>query len=218
VRTVFWILGLILLPLGPSQAGAAEPAAAYYPLQPGMTWEYGVVSSKAGAGKIAVKNLPPREIDGKMVTPREWSMGGTVRYYLVARDDFGVYRYGELASENAEPTVITPKVYYLREPVDKGTTWDIVTKMGDRELKVNLTVESAAEEVKVPAGTFKDCVKIRHEGTGRSAKDGETTAITAYEWYAPGAGLVKSLATIKEKSKTGEASETLTYQLDSLKP
>jgi hypothetical protein len=216
--TLFLILGFILALPGLWPARAAEPAAAYYPLKPGMTWEYAVVSSKAGARKIAIKNLPPREIDGKEVTPREWNMGGTVKYYLVARDDSGVYRYGELASENAEPRVIFPKVYYLKDPVDRGTTWDIVTRMGDRELKVNLTVESVAEEVKVPAGTYKDCVKIRHEGTGRSGKDGETTSITAYEWYAPGAGLVKSLATIKEKSKGGEASETLTYQLDSFKP
>jgi hypothetical protein len=39
-----------------------------------------------------------------------------------------------------------------------------------------------------------------------------------YEWYAPKVGIVKSLVTIKQKSKEGTKSETRTYQLVSFKP
>jgi hypothetical protein len=39
-----------------------------------------------------------------------------------------------------------------------------------------------------------------------------------YEWYAPKVGVVKSLVTIKQKSKEGPKSETRTYQLVSFKP
>jgi hypothetical protein len=202
----------------PAPHGLAASAEDYYPLKPGMTWEYSVVSSKAGTRKITIRNLPTREINGKQMTPREWKMGSTVKYYLMARDDLGIYRYGELKSEKGEPEVTAPKVYSLKEPVDRGTTWDIVTQMGDRQVKVNLTVEKIDDVVQVPAGTFKDCVKIKHEGKAQPGKDRPGFAILAYEWYAPGTGLVKSLATIREESKEAKPPETLTYQLDSFKP
>jgi hypothetical protein len=213
---IIWAILLVcLLPAPRSLAASAED---YYPLKPGLTWEYTVESSKAGARKIVIRNLPTREINGKKMTPREWKMGGTAKYYLMARDDLGIYRYGELKSAKGEPEVTTPKVYSLKEPVDRGTTWDIVTKMGDRQVKINLTVEAIDDVVKVPAGTFKDCVKIRHEGQAQPGKDRPGFAITAFEWYAPGTGLVKSLATIREESKEAKPPETLTYQLDSFKP
>ncbi len=195
---------------------AAEPAAAYYPLKPGMVWEYTVVSSKAGTRKITIKNLEPKEVEGTKVTPREWHTGSGVRHILVAKDDFGVYRYGEQDPKDAKPVVTKPKVYYLREPVDRGTNWELVTKMGERPLKVSLTVESIHDAVTVPAGIFQDCVKIKHEGGG-SEEGGRGFTLTAYEWYSPGAGLVKSLVTIKEGGNGDKPAETLTYTLDSLK-
>jgi hypothetical protein len=215
-RSIIWAIMLAFLL--PAPHGLAASAEDYYPLKPGMTWEYSVVSSKAGTRKITIRNLPAREIKGKKMTPREWKMGNTAKYYLMARDDLGIYRYGELKSENGEPEVTTPKVYSLKEPVDRGTTWDIVTKMGDRQVKVNLTVEKIDDAVQVPAGTFKDCVKIKHEGQAQSGKDRPGFTILAYEWYAPGTGLVKSLATIRAESKEAKPPETLTYQLDSFKP
>jgi hypothetical protein len=215
MRAIFMLLAVMLSFL-PSHPAGAEPAAAYYPLEPGMVWEYTVVSSKAGTRRITIKNLPARELDGRKVTPREWQTGESVKYYLVARDDYGVYRYGEQKSKDAAPEVITPKVYYLKEPVDRGTTWDIVTHMGDRQIKVNLTVEGINEVITVPGGTYKNCVKIKHEGEGQPGKDQAGFGVTAYEWYAPGTGLVKSMVTIKEKSKEAKAPETMTYQLDRL--
>ena len=44
------------------------------------------------------------------------------------------------------------------------------------------------------------------------------TSVMGYEWYAPKVGVVKSLVTIKQKSKEGPKSETRTYQLVSFKP
>jgi hypothetical protein len=215
-RSIIW--AIILASLLPVPHSLAASAVDYYPLKPGATWEYRVDSSKFGTRKITIRNLPTREINGKQMTPREWKMGGTVNYYLMARDDLGIYRYGELKSVNGAPEVTTPKVYSLKEPVDRGTTWDIVTKMGDRQVKVNLTVEKIDDVVQVPAGTFKDCVKIKHEGKAQPGKDRPGFAILAYEWYAPGTGLVKSLATIREESKEAKPPETLAYQLDSFKP
>ncbi|MFI5354228.1 MAG: hypothetical protein ACHQX0_01330 [Desulfobaccales bacterium] len=207
---------LVLLPLLPvNNLYGSEPASKYYPLKPGLTWTYMVTSEKTDNGKIVITNLPAKEINGVSVTPRKWDMGGVVRYHLMAMDSMGIYRYGEQQDENAEPVLTKPKAYSLRDPVAAGTTWDLPSKMGEDELTINLTVESSTDSVTVPAGTYKDCVKIKHVG----GRKGAPISLEAYEWYAPEVGLVKSMVTItrvnKDKSKTAEH---LTYQLESFQP
>jgi hypothetical protein len=183
-----------------------------------MTWVYSVTSGKPGGQKITVTNLAPREVQGKSVTPRKWDVEGGVKYYFIAKDDSGVYRYAEQRGDAGEPQLISPKVYYLRNPVDVGTNWDTTTKMGEDELKVNIIVDSVRESVRVPAGNYKDCVKLKHEGK-MEAKQGGTVTLTAYEWYAPEVGLVKSMFTIKQSLKgKAEAADSVTHQLESFKP
>jgi hypothetical protein len=207
---------LLLLPLLPvNNLYGSEPASKYYPLKPGLTWTYTVTSEKIANGKIVITNLPAKEINGVTATPRKWDMGGVVRYHLMATDSMGIYRYGEQQDENAEPVLTKPKAYSLRDPVATGTTWDMPSKMGEDELTINLTVESITDSVTVPAGTYKDCAKIKHVG----ASKGAPISLEAYEWYAPEVGLVKSIVTItqvnKDKSKTVEHQ---TYQLEAFKP
>jgi len=209
------ILLFFLLP-GPTCCG--EPAENYYPVKEGMTWVYSITSNKPGASKITVTNLAPRELQGKTVAPRKWEVEGGVKYYFIAKDDTGVYRYAEQRGDTGEPQIISPKVYYLKNPVDVGTTWDTTTKMGQDDLKVNITVESIREKVQVPAGSYKECVKLKHEGK-MEAKKGSALTLTAYEWYAPGVGLVKSMFTIKQSIKgKAEAADSVTHQLESFKP
>ena len=80
-------------------------------------------------------------------------------------------------------------------------------------MDLSLTIESLSDEVKVPAGTFQDCVKIKQAGENDAGM-----SVKGYEWYAPKVGVVKSVVTIKQKSKAGTKSETRTYQLVSFKP
>jgi len=218
MRGIFIFLWAVVAFLAQVYPSHGEPAEAYYPLKPGMTWEYSVISSQAGTGKLIITNLPERELDGKKLIPQEWKMGGHVKYYLIAQDSYGIYRYAEQKSPSAEPVVATPKVYHMKEPVDKGTTWDVVTKMDNRQVKINLTIEKTNDVVQVPAGTFNNCVQVKHEGEIQGEEGKSPLAVLAYEWYAPGTGLVKSLVTMKEKSKEAKPAETLTYQLESFKP
>lgn len=216
----FIIAAIILTFLLPGASRAVEPAENYYPLKEGMTWVYRASSNKPGVQKITVTNLAPRELQGQKVYPRKWQLGGGVKYYFIARDDWGVYRYGEQKGETGKPEVTKPKVYYLKNPVDVGTYWDIAAKMGEDPLKVSITIEEIRETVQVPAGTYENCVRLKHEG-GMAAKEGGGggLSLTAYEWYAPKVGLVKSMFTIKKRAKgKAEATETTTYQLESFKP
>ena len=195
----------------------SELILSYFPLKPGMTWTYKVVSDKSETRTVTVTNLPPREIDDTKLTPKKWDIGGISKYYLIGTDDGGVYRYGEQKSENSEPIITKPKIYYLKNPVSDGTTWDISTKLGEDNLTVNLTIEGLNDTIKVPAGDFEDCLRIKHVGS--SQRDDASISLEAYEWYAPKVGLVKSLVIIKklEKGQT-KSSEHQTYQLESFKP
>ena len=220
MRKPLIIAAVLLFFLLPQSYCFGEPAEKYYPLKEGMSWVYGVISNKAGTPKITITNLAPREIQGKTVTPRKWEMGGGVKYHFIAKDDYGIYRYAEQRTATEEPKVISPKIYYLKNPVDRGTTWDMEIKTGEEDLKVNATIESTMETVQVPGGTFKDCVKVKHEGGGTLPKDGNANlSITAYEWYAPGVGYIKSMFTFKRRVKgKPESTESTTYQLESFKP
>lgn len=214
IRRIVAALALLLLPAAHNVQGA-ESGDTYFPLKPGMSWIYEIVSDKHPTQKIVVTNLPPREVKGTKVTPRKSEAGGSARFYLVGSDDKGIFRFGEQKSETADPEIITPRDYYIRNPATTGTTWDTTVKMGPEEVTINLTIESTSDSVTVPAGAYKDCLKIRHVGSNQD----KSLTVEAYEWYAPEVGLAKSLVTINKLDKDKKkSSEHLIYQLDSVKP
>ena len=91
-------------------------------------------------------------------------MGGSTFIELMKQDDTGIYRYAEQKGENAPPSLVTPMECHLKFPIAEGNSWNMATKLGNSTVNVSLTIESVSDEVKVPAGTFKDCVKIKQVG------------------------------------------------------
>jgi len=197
-----------------SQARGDELSASYFPLKAGMRWEYTVTSTQGPTQKLLITNLAPREVSGAKVTPRKSEMGGETVIEFMKQDDTGVYRYAEQRGENAPPNLITPMECHLKFPITAGDTWNMATKVGNSTVNLTLTIDSVAAEVKVPAGTFKECVKIK-----QVSQDGADPAVLGYEWYAPKVGVVKSMVTIKPKTKEGAAApENRIYELVSFKP
>jgi hypothetical protein len=197
----------------PGHSWGDELSESYFPLKEGSRWEYDVISSQGPTKKLLITNLAPREVSGAKVTPRKWELGGSIFIELMKQDETGVYRYAEQKGEQAPPTLITPMECHLKFPIAEGSSWNMAAKVGNSPVNISLTMESLSDEVKVPAGTFKDCVKIKQVGENDAG-----TSVMGYEWYAPKVGIVKSLVTIKQKSKEGTKSETRTYQLVSFKP
>jgi hypothetical protein len=204
---------LILSLLTPGQGWGDELGASYFPLKEGMRWEYNVTSDQTATKKLLITNLAPREVSGVKVTPRKWESGGATFIELMKLDETGVYRYAEQKGDSAPPSLITPMECHLRFPIAEGSSWKMAAKVGNSTVNLSLTVESLSDEVKVPAGTYKDCIKIKQVGENEAG-----AAVMGYEWYAPKVGVVKSLVTLKQKSKEGAKSETRTYQLVSFKP
>lgn len=216
MKTTGIIIALIVsLFLGMAgNARCDELGESYYPLKEGMRWEYLIISNTSDTKKLNITNLAPREVQGKKVTPRKWDLGGQVFIEFMEKDDSGIYRYAEQVGDKGTPTLVTPKECHLRFPVSEGNNWNMSTKMGNSTLNVTFTIESVSENVTVPAGTYKDCLKIKQAG-GNDAG----ASVMGYEWYAPKVGIVKSLVTIKQKSKDGNiVSDNRTYQLQSFKP
>jgi hypothetical protein len=215
MRTTWSIVALLLALslLTPGQGWGDELNESYFPLKEGMRWEYNVISDQGATKKLLITNLAPREVSGAKVTPRKWELGGSTFIELMKQDETGVYRYAEQKGEQAPPSLITPAECHLRFPIAEGSSWKMAVKLGNSKVNVGLTIESLSDEVKVPAGTFKDCVKIKQAGENDAG-----TSVMGYEWYAPKVGVVKSLVTIKQKPKEGPKSETRTYQLVSFKP
>ncbi|MFA4902988.1 MAG: hypothetical protein WC600_09595 [Desulfobaccales bacterium] len=211
---IFTALLLALSLVLPGSARCDELSESYYPLKADMRWEYLVISNASDTKKLIITNLTPQEVQGKKVTPRKWDLGGHIFIEFIEKDDSGIYRYAEQIGEKGAPTLVTPRECHLRFPITEGNSWNMATKIGNSTLDVTLTLESVSEEVKVPAGTFKDCLKIKQVG-GNDAG----ASVMGYEWYAPKVGIVKSLVTIKQKSKDGNiVSDNRTYQLQSFKP
>jgi hypothetical protein len=206
------LVSLSLLTSGPVRADALSES--YFPLKEGMRWEYTVTSDQGQPQKLLITNLAPRDVQGVKVTPRKWELGGATFIELMKQDDTGVYRYAEQKGETAAPELITPMECHLKFPITQGNSWAMTTKVGTSALSVSLTLESVSDEVKVPAGTFKDCLKVKQVGENDAG-----TSVMGYEWYAPKVGVVKSMVTIKQKTKEGiPSSEHRVYQLQSFKP
>jgi hypothetical protein len=198
----------------PGHVRCDELCESYFPLKQGMRWEYNVTSDQGGTKKLLITNLAPREVNGTKVTPRKWELGGTTFFELMKKDDTGIYRFAEQLGENAPPSLITPIECHLKFPVALDNSWNMATKVGNSTVNLSLTIESVADEVTVPAGTFKDCLKIKQVGENDAG-----TAVMGYEWYAPKVGVVKSMVTIKKTTKElTKSSEHRVYQLQSFKP
>ena len=210
------IIAALLLAVSLFTSGHArcdELSTSYFPLKEGMRWEYAVTSTQGQTQKLLITNLAPRQVSGVKVTPRKWELGGSTFIELMKEDSTGVYRYAEQVSEKAPPSLVTPMECHLKFPIALGDSWDMVTKVANNTLTVNLTIESVSDEVRVPAGTFHDCLKIKQVGENKAG-----TAVIGYEWYAPKVGIVKSMVTIQQKTQAGTTSENRAYQLVSFKP
>jgi hypothetical protein len=206
------LVAFSLLPFG--QACGDELSESYFPLKAGMRWEYTVTSTQGPARKLLITNLAPREVSGVKVTPRKSEMGGGMVIEFMKQDDTGVYRYAEQKGEKASPDLVTPMECHIKFPISQGNSWNLGTKVGDSTVNLTLTIESVSDEVRVPAGTYQDCVKIKQVGENAAG-----TTVLGYEWYAPKVGVVKSMVTIKQKPKGGvPSSENQIYQLVSFKP
>jgi len=166
-----------------------DPADPYYKFKVGTTWKLESSDGAAKEGKISKIELKVvKEEAGKVDLESKTTQGveeprvQALRWSVAA----GVLTWSEFA-DGAEKDPVP----FLKAAAKKGDTWQWSDK--GRAAKVT---HLGLEEVKVPAGTYKDVVHMRCE----MKEDPITMGLDVY--FAPGAGPVKVILSFDEKDKT----------------
>jgi hypothetical protein len=183
---------------------------AYYPLLPNIRYEYRVKATAGDARQTrdfnlsaAITTMKSMEFRGKTVIPQKYEVAGQfASLSFVTEDKTGVYYFASQRPKDTEPELTVPLQYLIRYPVDAGTSWiqkssefELINNNHKLAVALNSVIESTAEVVTVPSGTFANCLKVKMIGTAQG--DGSQThlrfSIEKTLWYAPGVGMVKSL-------------------------
>jgi hypothetical protein len=207
------LLGCFLL-----GCGEKSDLERYYPLTEGLSFTHNMdiltVDHKNGKKelrqKLIRKVLAKKELMGKIVVPILLMYQQNIfqkdivlleEIYYVISDKNGIAEFGkELIEidkkgnqEKNEPEIFDNLKFLLKPPLTKGNKWEIsvYNKFINKDLLVNATIESLEETVSVPAGTYKNCLKIRRHKTVEVPSLGQVKAEQLI-WYAPKVGMVKS--------------------------
>ena len=116
------------------------------------------------------------------------------------------------SSDEKDPDKQTydPPLLYFGSNADNGKSWDVGT-MRDRDTKTYVTARGVGREtVTVPAGTFKNCLKVVYtsdEVSGTMEIWNKTFNITSGRsrgvyWVADGIGVVKELEVATSQAET----------------
>jgi tetratricopeptide (TPR) repeat protein len=143
----------------------------YFPLDKGRTWVYGDSSSagKAMRQEWTMKASSPSESSiAVVIFAGDRRFSSTDEGYVKA--DWALWH---VAGKSKEPL--------LRYPYAQDQTWSAKRKGAD----VAWLVVSTTETVKVAAGQFSNCLKVRERSPSRSPS-------WRYDYYCPGVGRVKT--------------------------
>ena len=143
----------------------------YFPLDLGRTWVY---VDSASRGKAMRLDWEVRRATASVSGVLQTSLYAGNRRIREANES---YAKGDWAIWRTDAS---PPEAFLRYPFTAGRTWK--GKRGKTE--VEWSVVSAAETVKVAAGEFKDCLKVREHDL-RYAKTWR------FDYYCPDVGRVK---------------------------
>lgn len=82
-----------------------------------------------------------------------------------------------------------PLTILSHDAPEKGAVWELRLPVpGGTQLAGKSTVESTGETVKVPAGTFRNCLKVKSVSFDETGAEADVT----YSWYAKGVGEVRT--------------------------
>ncbi len=200
---VMLAVGIAALALGGCGAvarqGRAAPAGDYLPLRVGAVWRYAITADdgRTGAGTLRVDGLDYDAVDdGVAYRLREDLLDGTVWLWATDRNGRISCPQEEVddraGAVRAEETY-DPPITMLDERAGRlvaGASWpeafldttpNLRGRPKTRRAELKWQVESLADRVTVPAGTFT-CLRVRSSRKHHPA---------LVSWYAKGVGLVK---------------------------
>ena len=191
--------------------GCSSEDQSYFPLEEGHWREYQetlVIRDETQTRRRVVHNLAPITFGDQKLFVQE--IQGEERQYFSVKEE-GVFR--EDPEENKSEWI-------LPLPPNKDDHWSLASRLGviesrtfarrdrilTKAIPITLTYSmiSFDEEVVVPAGRYKNCLKVKGTGfTTVKVDRGNGTAevkIESVDWYASGIGLIKTERTERSES------------------
>ena len=199
----------------------------YFPLQKNLVWKYQVetkYNNETIKDTLSITSLGKQMVGGKSYYIRRTSSG--IDYYINF-DDQGVYREAKRTMVEIKPRPDPEKRFIFKFPLQPDTNWRQVSqplvllyvfpfrqRLTGIQIPMSYHIDSLDAEVTVPAGTFKNCLKITGEGFTEIFTDSINgfykIPIEVEEWYAPDIGLVKQVR-YELDGETISISETPVY-------
>jgi len=175
-------------PLRPAAMKGLFVCPDYFPVDRPLAWIYGDSATGGANAKQFIRVADWGS--GKAYTLTQIYAGKTLiakqkKFYSFSARDF-------IETRDGFDTIV------LRYPAEKGLAW--VSLSGGR--KARFTVEAAGIKVKVRAGEFSDCIKVKQQLEGLPS--------WIYEYYAPWTG--KILTSVAGKGFENRVTELLEYE------
>lgn len=219
------ILGVLICILAGCERQSLDQ---YFPLAEGKYWRY-VMSYKTMDGTYkgvyAVENLEQTGKNGELLYVRKL-LDGSLNYFRITTK--GILLVAREKTVDLKTEYIEEGHYIFQFPVQVGTQWQDTTvsraliKTGPPQktefhivakVPVTASIDSLTDTVKVPAGIFKNCMRVNISGdafTNAGNYVGLTVVkINETNWYATGVGLVKSVRKETTKSKALDKGEII---------
>ena len=158
----------------------------FFPLTKIKVRQYVTAHSNKGTAKFTITRLPKRELKHKITTPlkmdfvTEHGVSKSNIVYVFSEPG-GIYHFAIQSSTDTEPKMYFP-IYYLKEPIQVGAKWKSGYTTG--------IIESVDDEVTLPVGTFKNCVRVKTTFPNQKK----------IEWFAPGVGSIKFIYNYPDSS------------------
>lgn len=191
-------------------SGCQSDDISHFPLHAGARWTYAVSETTEHGVRtehnLAIRNLGAANVEGTTLHVRRTSSGTE---YYIGRDDTGTFRAAKRTIVEAVAQSDAERRYILRHPLQVGTNWRAPTHAyivqrvhpyrerfhRSTRLTMHYQIASVNDAVTVPAGVFRDCIKVTGEATLALYVDPRSGTheipIMTSEWYAPGVGLVR---------------------------
>lgn len=205
---------------------AAEYIPYYFPLHQGDTWEYIVFSDDGEKNQGRIK-IDGTEIVNGVKTKKRYELlhpdyQDENDYECVAQNSEGFVWYKKLGTKDVPPGKFwnPPAVYFpLKMRIGQSfTSYWLGARLTDAPNSTisGRTIElEGLETVTVPAGRFKDCLKIKYGQFDHEDGPSDHEVIKGWIWLARGVGIVKTVEYgaeyLPDEQKTD--TETVTTEL-----
>jgi hypothetical protein len=186
-------------------AGACTRSSGdYFPLDPGLSWDYRVtraIRGEAREQRLLLGTVAPTTVDGTVYYPRRM-LDGRLEFHERSQE-------GLLAVDpkSGRKTLVLPRelgagakwqggthIYFLEVT---GVFAPTFQERAQQTIPLEFIVETDSDVVTVGAGTFENCLRIKASGSlfaGSTLKEFmgiRFIKVEQTDWYAPGVGLIR---------------------------